>query len=82
MQVKFNLPATRTCKVVYVRNGVTYQSIITTPRSNDELQQIMLTRKVGVSQIQTVEPIEGLKPFVRTHPAAHRMAQYQTLADK
>jgi len=81
MKVAFTLPSTPSCRVLYVRDGVTYAAVLSTPRSCDELLITMLNRKVGVSQIKDVQPIQPLAPLKRQHPAEHRMAQYASAAD-
>jgi hypothetical protein len=77
----FSLPITARCKVVFIRDGVNYASIIPTPQSNDQLQQSMLQRQVGMSQIQRVEPVEELQ-CQHPHPAQHRIVQYASLMDR
>jgi transcriptional antiterminator Rof (Rho-off) len=57
--------------VIYVRDGVNYSAIMSTPQSNDELQTVMLARKVGMSQVLRVEEIKSLTP---SHQ--HTIVQY------
>ncbi len=81
MKTKFVLPATSKCKVIYVRENVTYQAITDTPRSNDELQRFLLTRKVGMSQVQRVEAIEPPRDLHRPHPAMRALSKYATTSE-
>lgn len=81
MTTKFALPSTFKCKILYTRDNATYSAITTTPRSNDELQKFLLTRKVGMSQVQRVEAIEPPRELHRPHPAFRALAQYATSAE-
>ncbi len=77
----FDLPATPTCRVVYIKDGVTYAGVIQTPSDNHQLQAVMLGRKVGMSQVERVEPIQPVKEIQRGHPAQHRIAEYMSYRD-
>ena len=77
----FDLPETPKCKVMYIKDTVLYSTVITTPHSNDELQRVMLTRQVGMSQVQGLEPIQPPRELHRPHPAQHRMVQYAASAE-
>ena len=52
--IAFALPATPLVKVSYMRDGVKYEAVMTNPRSNERLKEIMLKRNVGLSQIRFV----------------------------
>lgn len=82
MKQAFALPNTPKCRVIFIRDGVSYAAVITTPKDNTDLQMTMLhTKQVGMSQIQRVEPLVELAPLNRPHPAQHRIAKYATPAD-
>ncbi len=53
------LPATPLVRVSYKRDGVTYDAVINNPRTNERLQQVMLARNVGMSQVQCVTAMQG-----------------------
>lgn len=77
----FDIPSTPTCKVVYIRDGVTYSGVLNpTPKDNHDLQRKMLDRKVGMSQVQWLEPIQPRQDVHRPDPAQHRMAQYMAFS--
>lgn len=79
----FDIPGTPTCKVVYVRDGATYSGVLSpTPKDNNELQRRMLDRKVGMSQVERLEPIQPRKDMHRPDPAQHRMARYMSISDR
>ena len=81
MNKTFTLPTTPTCRVAYLRDGTLYGAVIKTPRSNAELQVVMLARKVGMSNIERVEPIQPLQDIHRPHPALRKLTQYATAAE-
>ena len=76
MHKLFDLPTTPTCKVIYVKDDVTYAGIVKTPTSNDGLQALMLERKIGMSQVQRLEPIQPRGDLQHNHPAMNQMARY------
>jgi hypothetical protein len=82
MKTQITLPATPTCKVIYIRDGTTYFAGMKTPNSQDILQQEMMNRKIGMNQIVRVEPIQPLQPLQRNHPAAQQMAKYMSISDR
>jgi hypothetical protein len=78
----FGLPATPSCRVIYNKGGVSYAGVLNpTPKSNDELQRRLLDRKVGISQVDRLEPIEPRGDLQHNHPAAYQMSQYQKISD-
>ena len=82
MKTQFALPTTPTCKVIYIRDGVTYFVGMKTPTCQATLQQEMLNRKVGMSQVLRVEPIHPPQTPQRGHPAQHQMARYMSILDR
>jgi len=52
----FSFPTTALCAVVWFRNGIKYRGIIPTPKSNAELQIVMLKRGCAMSMIGGVYP--------------------------
>jgi hypothetical protein len=58
----FSLPTTSLCAVVWFRDSVKYRGILPTPRSNDELQQIMLKRGCAWRMIGGVYPHVPMVP--------------------
>lgn len=56
-KIAFALPKTQFSAVFYDSNGVRYSAVIQTPRNNDELADIMLKKKVGMSQLRFVRAI-------------------------
>lgn len=82
MKKTFGLPATPSCRVVYIKDGVSYAGVLNpTPKSNDELQRRMLERHIAVSQIDRLEPIQPRADFQHNHPAAYQLSQYQKISD-
>ena len=56
---QFKLPTTKTCIVVWFRNGVRFQKLIQTPGNNNRLKDVMFAEeKVGMSEIRTVKSVE------------------------
>ena len=83
MKHLFEIPTTPSCRVVYIRDGVTYAGVLNpSPKDNNELQRQMLERKVGMSQVQRLEPIQPPKDFVHNDPATHQVARYMSLSDR
>ena len=64
MKVMFQIPTTRLVRVVFTSGNVKYGAVIPNPKDNQTLQMVMLTRKVGMSQI---DRIEGIYPIVPRH---------------
>jgi len=81
MKKIFVIPETPTCRVVYERNGVKYGAVIQTPHSNDALQMVLLTRKVGISEVRWVESITPPKPLYHPHPAQSRISRFAVVKD-
>jgi hypothetical protein len=81
MKSTVSLPTTPTCRVIYIKDDVTYFVGLKTPNCPSTLQQELLNRKIGMSQVIRVEPVQPLQPIQRGHPAAHRMAQYMRVSD-
>ena len=88
MKAAFTLPNTPTSRVTYTQRKfmgnpcVPYatSAVIPTPKSNDQLFDVMHARQIGPSDIQGITGIEPPKEFQRGHPAQHRLAQYATIA--
>jgi hypothetical protein len=59
MKPKFNLPTTKMCVVVYNDNGSQKEVLVNTPVNNDALFSVMLTHKVGYSQIRAVKSLDA-----------------------
>lgn len=79
----FDIPSTPSCRVVYVKDGTTYAGVLNpSPKSNSELQARMLERKVGMSRVQRLEPIQPPKDFHRNDPAGHQVTKYLALSDR
>jgi hypothetical protein len=82
MKKTFELPATPSCRVIYLKDGVSYAGVLNpTPKSNDELQQRMLVRHIGMGQIETLEPIQPPRDLQRNDPAVHQMSKYMRISD-
>jgi hypothetical protein len=59
MKLAFNIPTVQESPLVRVEykvNGVKYSTVIPNPKGNEELRIVMLNKKVGMSQICTVNP--------------------------
>ena len=82
MNNKVSLPTTQTCKVIYIKDGVTYFVGLKTPKCPDTLQQLLLDRQIGISQVLRVEPIYPPQMPQRGHPAQHQMARYMSISDR
>lgn len=87
MKVAFALPTTPTSKVIYTQRKFMGQpctpyltsALIATPKSNDELVCVMLSRQVGQSDIKGIEPVKPRQDLDRPHPASHRLVKYVAL---
>lgn len=56
---EFKLPETKTCLVIWYRNGKRNETLLNTPSGCKGLQQIMLARHhVGYSEIRAVEAVD------------------------
>lgn len=53
-RIMFALPATPLVMVRYVRGGVNYDAVMPNPRTNERLQEVLLKRNVGISQVRYV----------------------------
>lgn len=81
MKSIFTLPSTARCNVIYLNGNVLQSANIATPSTADGVVVEMLKRKVGVSQIQRVEPVHSfVKPPQSNHPAARQVAKYSAMA--
>jgi len=58
MKTNFKLPTTKMCIVVWYRNGEKHEQLINTPANNDRLVEVMLSHKVGYSEIRAVLSID------------------------
>ena len=89
MKPAFTLPNTPTSRVSYVQRRFLGQpctpyltaTIIPTPRDNDGLIVVMLSRSVGQSDIRSVQPVQPRQDVTHTHPALHGVAKYATAAE-
>jgi hypothetical protein len=54
----FKLPTSTMCIVVWYRNGNKNETLIKTPATNDGLFNVMLTHRVGFSEIRSVKSVE------------------------
>lgn len=77
-----SFPPTATCRVVYVKGGVTYAGIMPTPKTQVELLRAMSARQATVDSVQRIEPVAPRPDQIRSHPAQHRMVQYASMAEK
>jgi hypothetical protein len=60
----FILPQTKLCTVVWYRNGVKNETLIETPRSNNDLRNTMLmSHRVGFSEIRCVKSVDTAELF-------------------
>lgn len=59
MKTNFTLPQSASCIVVWYRNGKKNETLIPTPANNDNLRNVMLTHKVGYSEIRAVKAVNG-----------------------
>jgi hypothetical protein len=55
----FVLPKTKTCFVVWYRDGKKNETLIDTPATTDKLFNVMLGHKVGFSEIRAVKKVDG-----------------------
>ena len=53
-RILFAIPSTPLVRVRVVRDGVNYDHIISNPRTNERLQQVLLGRQVGMSTVSYV----------------------------
>lgn len=58
MKIKFRLPNTRLCVVLWYDNNQPHEVLIDTPANNEMLQLEMLKHKVGWTQIRAVKAVE------------------------
>lgn len=58
MITNFKLPETKMCVVVWYRNGVKGETLISTPASNKGLVNVMFANRVGASEIRAVKSVE------------------------
>jgi len=58
MKTNFKLPTTKMCIVVWYRNGEKHEQLINTPANNDRLVEVMLSHKVGYSEIRAVMAVD------------------------
>lgn len=58
-KLRFSLPHTNLCTVVWYRNGQKQETLIATPKNNSDLALVMLKHKVGASEIRTVKAVSG-----------------------
>jgi hypothetical protein len=59
----FNIPKTNLCVVVWYRNNVKNETLITTPQSNAGLVTTMFNHCVGASEIRAVKPVVATELF-------------------
>ena len=57
MKTNFTLPTTKTCIVIWYRDGMKHEELIDTPANNDRLVEVMLKRRVGFSEIRAVKSV-------------------------
>ncbi len=73
----FEMPATPSCRVIYVKDGVSYAGVLNpTPKDNHELQRRLLDRKIGMSQVQELEPIQPRGDFQYGDPAMNQLNRF------
>lgn len=53
----FPIPNSPLVLVVYERDGVKQEAVLSNPRSNARLAEVMKARNVGLSQIQSVSAL-------------------------
>jgi hypothetical protein len=73
------MPTTPMSRMIYIRDGVTYSTVVPTQSSVSELQRYMLfKRKIGLrtEAILSVSPIQPAADFQRPSPAAKQFARY------
>ena len=58
-QHTFKLPETKTCVVVWERNGTRNETLIDTPQTNKGLQTVMLAKRVGFSEIRCIKSVDA-----------------------
>ena len=64
MKTNFILPQTPMCAVVWYRNDVKNETLIETPRSNNDLRNTMLmAHRVGFSEIRCIKSVEVAELF-------------------
>ena len=78
----FGLPQTPSCRVSYVKGGVLYSTVLTTPANNDALQMAMLNKGVGMSQVKGVEGIAPRGDLKRPHPAQYRISRLMAASEQ
>jgi hypothetical protein len=56
----FILPKTKYCIVVWFRDGKKNETLLETPKSNNDLRNTMLmTHKVGFGELRAVKDVDG-----------------------
>lgn len=54
----FRLPTTKTCVVVFYRNGKRGEVLIDTPRTNEGLKnKLVMEHRVGMSEVRALKPV-------------------------
>ena len=72
MKPTFNIPSTSMVIVVWYRDGVRHEQLISTPKSNNDLFNTMLmSHKVGYSEIRAVKAVVA-DELVNVNPFRHR----------
>ncbi len=59
MRLQFRLPKTKLCVVVWYRDNKKNEVLIPTPGNNTRLVEVMLTHRVGASEIRAVKAVEA-----------------------
>lgn len=54
---QFKLPTTTMTVVVWYRDGKKNETLIPTPRNTEQLATVMLSHRVGASEIRAVKPV-------------------------
>lgn len=76
------LPSSEKCRVIYTRDGVKYEGIMPTPKTQQELLAAMSARNATVSNILRIEPFQSRQDYVNIHPAQRQIARLTALAEK
>ena len=73
MKPNFKLPTTALVTVVWYRNGIKHEELITTPKNNEALFDEMRTQhKVGYSDIRAVKAVNPLNLLDVNFRSRHR----------
>lgn len=75
------LPTTPTCRVNYIKDGVTYFIGLNTPKDDEGYRKALEAKRVDINQVISVEPIHPRPPIQRNHPAAQQMSRYMSFSD-